>query len=40
MNEFFWKFDFDHYFQPEEGFYLLNELLNYCLTLHLENLKT
>jgi len=20
MNEFFWRFDFDHYFQPEEGF--------------------
>ena len=20
MSEFFWTFDFDHYFQPEEGF--------------------
>jgi len=26
MNEFIWRFDFDHYFQPVEGFYLRNEL--------------
>jgi len=37
MSEFFEDFDFDHYFQPEEGFILLNELYTCCLTLHLEN---
>jgi len=41
VNErIFWRFDFDHYFQPEEGFPLWSELLTCCLTQHLENLKT
>jgi len=39
MDKFFWRFDYDHYFQPEEGFSLRSELINSCLTLHLENLK-